>query len=273
MADQIFNVPVRLPADPSTNLQAATKQYVDARATIDGGSFADVYLGTGTNFDGGGFAATPAGNNISFFQTATGTGTSTANGASTGSINTTTGSTFLVIVSTYGSSAPTITITDNKSNSYSVAVAAARNTSDGMTLAAYICVGGTGGTGHTFTLSTNNNNYCAILAVEVKGTTGVIDGTPKTATASGASISTAALTTTNAYDALIGICSLDASAFPAPANATNMTLLATVPGTANNTGLGISYELESAVATKGASFTGGGTTVYMCAATFALEST
>lgn len=211
-------------------------------------------------------------NKIVFGAMVGGSGTSAATGATTSSVTTTTGSTFLVVVAAFGPSAPTITISDSKSNTYTIVGSAIRNATDGTTLATYLCVGGTGGSGHTFTVNTNNNHYCAIAAVEIKGTTGVVDGTPGTATSNSAAITTSTVTTTNAKDAVIGVCALDASAFPAPATAINLTLLGTVPGTAANLGVGISYELQSATVTKSAQFAGGGTTVNMCAQVFAIKS-
>lgn len=44
-----------LPADPTTALGAATKQYVDGNLPIDGGNFADTYVGSPFAFDGGAF--------------------------------------------------------------------------------------------------------------------------------------------------------------------------------------------------------------------------
>lgn len=51
--------PLKLAADPVTNLQAATKQYVDANATLvaDGGNFdnGSSIVSSSTTFDGGSF--------------------------------------------------------------------------------------------------------------------------------------------------------------------------------------------------------------------------
>ena len=51
--------PLTLAADPVTNLQAATKQYVDANATLvaDGGNFdnGSSIVSSSTTFDGGSF--------------------------------------------------------------------------------------------------------------------------------------------------------------------------------------------------------------------------
>lgn len=274
MADRFFRTPISLPADPTQPLEAVTKQYVDGRAMIDGGNYTDTYIGGSFNIDGGGFATTPPGNNIVLAQYATGTGSSAATGASTGSLTTTTGSTFLILCAGYGASVPTISVSDNKSNTYTPLMANVR-ASDGTTMRAFLCAGGNGGSGHTFSMSTTAtaSNYCAIIAVEIKGSTGVLDGSVVSATGTTATLSSGNITTTNAYDALIGLFALDASAFPAPATANTLTLLTTVPGTANNIGLGLSYELESAVVTKAASFTSGNTTTGTCAAIFALKST
>lgn len=277
MADRIFQAPIRLPADPTDPLQAVTKQYVDAVASVDGGSFLDNYLVGGVGFDGGAFVATPITNHIAFLQVATGTGGASPNvGATSAGLTTVTGHTFLVLVSTYGSSAPTISLTDNKSNTYTAVGAAIRNATDGMTIRAYVCIGGTGGAGHVWTLSTSAtaNNYCAIMAIELSGVASVDASAQVSTTANAASITTGSFTPTNTNTAVIGICGVDASAFPAPAAATGaLTLYSTVPGTAQNTGLGLSYQLLTSAAAKTAGFTGGGTTVGMCAGIFALKST
>ena len=49
------STPLDLAADPTSALQAATKQYVDGNLPLDGGNFSDTYVGAGFNINGGSF--------------------------------------------------------------------------------------------------------------------------------------------------------------------------------------------------------------------------
>lgn len=91
-----------------------------------------------------------------------------ANGGTTGSIDTTGATLLAVVVATWqGGTDGTESVTDNKGNTYSKATLYPHTSSPAVRL--FYCVGGTVGSGHTFTYS-DTNSYAAILATAWSGT-------------------------------------------------------------------------------------------------------
>lgn len=218
--------------------------------------------------------AAAGGNNITLGVNATGQGSSSTNTATTGAVTTTAGSYFIIVVSCFGSTAPSISVSDNKSNTYSPIASNLRNGTDGITMRVFISTSTNGGSGHTFSCNVGgSNNYASITAVEVKGTTGVVDGTPVGATAAGTSYNSGNLTTTNANDAVFGAGMVDTNTYPQNMTASTLGLIVSNPCTANNVGSALSYELETAVVTKSAQFSGAPNATYGGALVFALKST
>lgn len=104
------------------------------------------------------------------------TGTYTGTPITSTSVNTSaSGSSFIVFC--IGPASVTYTPTDSKSNTYVLQGTQQNNTSDNISLAAYLCTNGTGGTGHTFSLAMSVHAGLEFYAVEVTGgaTTSILD--------------------------------------------------------------------------------------------------
>lgn len=216
--------------------------------------------------------ASAGSNNITVANHAGGGGTSSTTTATTSSITSTTGNTFLVGVCGFGSSVPTPSVTDNKGNTYTQIGTLNRNATDTIAIAVFICVGGTGGAGHTFTGTMTGNNYVGVLALEIAGTTGVQDGNAH-ANTSGTSFTSGNITTTNANDTLFGFCMNDANTYPQGVTASNGSLIQSVNCTANNLGIGASSLALTATGTNAMTFSGAPNSVYGGVTAVALKST
>ena len=212
-------------------------------------------------------------NNIAVANHAGGAGTSSTTTATTSSITSTTGNTFLVGVCSFGSSSPSAqSVTDNKGNTYTQIGTVNRNATDGISISVFICVAGTGGSGHTFTGTMTGNNYVGVIALEISGTTGVQDGTAK-ANTSGTSFTSGNVTTTNANDTIFGFCMNDANTYPQGVTASTGTLIQSVACTANNLGIGASSLALTATGTNAMTFSGAPNSVYGGVTAVALKST
>jgi len=104
-----------------------------------------------------------------------------ASSVTSGAITTqATGSTFFIGVGVY-SSANTITIADNKSNSFpQVGTNASFAPDNQLQLAIFLCVNGSGGAGHTFTANLSPNSAVGLWVVEITGgaLSGILDQNP-----------------------------------------------------------------------------------------------
>ena len=90
-----------------------------------------------------------------------------------------TGSTFVIGAYCYTASV-TFTMSDSKSNAYSLLGSQQNNTSDGISLAWYACVNGAGGSGHTFNIDCSVHTALFWYGIEIVGgglTSGIVDQT------------------------------------------------------------------------------------------------
>jgi len=134
-----------------------------------------------------------------------------ANAASvtTSAMTTTSGNLLVVCVTAWQSTLGTlsVTITDNKSNTWQVAVASV-GSGNGFAGIAY-CANCTGGSGHTFTLTPTSSDLVCIAVVEISGAklTSVLgstsSATASTTTHSSGSITAGAVDTVN-----VGVCAV-----------------------------------------------------------------
>lgn len=102
----------------------------------------------------------------------------TSGSATSGAINTTTGSTFVVYTVSFPS-AGTLTCADNKGNTYTQINTQTAPSPQPVVVAAFIKENGNGGSGHTFTITNASGNNFLIIAVEVTGgAVGILDTHP-----------------------------------------------------------------------------------------------
>lgn len=88
------------------------------------------------------------------------------------------GSTFVIGAYCYAANV-TFTMSDSKGNAYSLLGTQQNNTSDGISLAWYACVNGSGGSGHTFNIDCSVHTTLYWYGLEIKGglTSGIVDQT------------------------------------------------------------------------------------------------
>lgn len=96
------------------------------------------------------------------------TQSATSGSATSGAINTTTGSTFVVYVVSFPQ-AGTHSVGDNKSNSYTAINTQTNPSPQPVTVAIFYKENGAGGSGHTFTATNASGTNFLIIAVEITG--------------------------------------------------------------------------------------------------------
>jgi hypothetical protein len=175
--------------------------------------------------------------------------------STTASINTTTGSTFLIVFRDYTPSVSAVT--DNKSNTYTQVGTTV--TIGGTGLSVWICVNGTGGSGHKPTITKSNGDFALISFAEITGTatSSATDGTASAALDSSSPFD-GTVTTSNANDLIIGIGSTDGAA--GTVTYTPGTGFTLISGPSNSSGtnalsLGVMTRNPGATGTYGPNFT------------------
>lgn len=215
------------------------------------------------------------GNNISAGITASKAGTSSSASVTTTAVTTqASGSTFFVAVSWYNS-ATGPTVTDNKSNTYTQIGTTMYNATD-LTGMAIFSVKGNGGTGHTFTATAAGSGaYVAISVLEIKGSTGVLDGHNQSAASAGAGpFSSGNITTTNANDIIVGAGFTDTETYPQAVTMGGLaTADASVPCTANSLGIAVNHSIVTATGTYNSTATSSPNGTYGGAMVAAFKST
>jgi hypothetical protein len=129
--------------------------------------------------------------------------------ATTAGITTTSGNLLVVCVTSWNNTLGTLstTVSDNKGNTWSVAVAPV-GSGQGWAGIAY-CANCTGGSGHTFTITPTSNDLVCIAVLEISGakTTSVL-GNTNSATASTATHSSGSITSGTVDTVNVGVCAV-----------------------------------------------------------------
>jgi hypothetical protein len=214
-----------------------------------------------------------SGNNISLGQHASKQVSSTS--VTTTAVTTqASGSTFVVCAASFAA-ATSYTITDSKSNTYTLVGTLKTNTADNISMGVYICVNGTGGSSHTFTAA-SAQPFTSIYALELIG---VATSSPQDGNAINTSNTTGTgpyvsgnITTTNANDILVAFCAMDAESYPQSGTANTLTLLSSLAVTATGLGISCATELETSTLTKQGSFSGSPNGTYGITSILALKS-
>lgn len=218
--------------------------------------------------------ASAGGNNITVGVTASkaATASSLKTVTTTGVTTQTTGSDFFVIATWYNSTTAPV-ITDSKSNPWTQIGTNVYNSTDGTGMAVFRSLNATGGTSHTFTMTSGAGTYVSMCMLEIKGSSHVIDQSAQGTAASGTSASSGNITTTNANDILIGFCYVDSEATTQAITANSpFTLQVSVGYTVNNIGCGISTNLVTSTQTVAATFSGTPSATYMGALITSVKS-
>lgn len=136
----------------------------------------------------------------------------------TGAVNTAASGSIFVISYEHEDIAATVTVGDNKGNTYTqVGGAEIHNTGDAALSGCWYCVNGSGGTGHTATVTINSSARLLVEFTEITGaaTSSAVDGTPAGAYDTSSPYTAPAVTTGNARDLLLAVLHGDSASNPA----------------------------------------------------------
>lgn len=217
-----------------------------------------------------------SGNNISlgFSVAAKGANSSVKTVTTSGGSTTASGSDFFVVAAWYNSTTAPV-ITDSKGNTYTQVGTNVYNTTDQTGMAVFRCLNGTGGSGHTFTMTSGAGTYCSICALEVKGSNHTIDQSHQGTAISGTGPYVSGnITTTNANDVLIGFAYVDSESSSQSLSSNSPLTLKIQEAYASTTNIGcaISTQIVTSTQTVQASWSGASNGTYGGALIVALES-
>jgi hypothetical protein len=190
--------------------------------------------------------------------TTTGTTSKTTTGVNTAA----SGSTFVILVAWNRPIALSGTPTDNKSNTYTLRGARLDNFAFDLSLAAYVCENGTGGTGHTANAQWGSDAAGSVGFFEIPGVLAASFDNIWTGNATASPFNAVTTGTFAQADTLVlGVCSSNSSTNPA--NASESTGFALVEESTNGASFFLLHAYEKTVAATTAltpSFTVGGGT-------------
>jgi hypothetical protein len=212
-------------------------------------------------------------NKITFGITASAHGASSSSKTCTTTAATTgsTGSDFFVVATWYNSTTAPV-ISDSKSNTWTQVGTNVYNSTDQTGMAVFRCLNGTGGSSHTFTMTSGAGTYVSMCVIELKNTNHTIDQTHQGTAAAGTTANSGNITTTNANDCLLGFCYLDSESSSQALSATTLSLKVSVSYGSTYLGCGISAQNVTATTTQQASFSGSPNASYMGALITSVES-
>lgn len=192
----------------------------------------------------------------------------TANGVTSGSINTTGANLLIASVSWYpaaGADIQTAQFSDSKGNTWSqlnlAGVISTTNTANRL----FYCVPTSVGTGHTFTAS-QTNSYPAIAVLAFSGMSGTpLDQQSQGEASAATTIQPGSITATQANTVLVSGVGFDVNGTTASINLSFTGAVVASPSTGNNVGAGIAYRIETSATATNPTWTKTGGTSHMSA--------
>jgi hypothetical protein len=164
-----------------------------------------------------------------------------------------TGSTFFVLIveATKQDAVPT----DNKGNTYTKVTPTIVNSGESFAGTLWWCQNGSGGSGHTWTLS-STEGFPALLAVEVVGavTSGAVDAVAGQSINGGPPWASPSITSTVANDILLGFVAYDESSGGNAATASSPFTLIDSIAASSSFGVAASYYIPGTTTTTAAEF-------------------
>jgi hypothetical protein len=188
----------------------------------------------------------------------TGTGAASLTSNAFGS-NTVAGQLVVVFVSVFNTTISSVT--DNKSNTYTLA--GTTITAGNSRVAIYYSFITTGGSGHTCTANFGASDDCCIVTASFDNSSGSADGSSIGQTATGSTATSGNMTPSTTTDLLVGAVTYDGSGNTTSATS-GWTLISKSDVTAAAQPLGAEYRILSSSSAIGASFDFTGSFTYAC---------